>query len=86
MATPDKVAISRKIQLKVQNNGLDLEGYLDRKRADEGIKLSPGAAINQYSVDGIEKKFMNEGILSKFMHFFSKHIWKRFLKLFLKKF
>ena len=51
----------------MKNNDLNLETYLDktRKTEQESIKLSPTAAVSQYSVEGITKKFLNEGNSSK---------------------
>ena len=57
---PWKVAFGRKVQLKVEEGSTSLDKYIQENHEKEGLAMSPGSAINQMSVNGLEKKFLDE--------------------------
>ena len=46
--------------MKVQDGSTTLEKYIQDNRENDGLAMSPGSAINQMSVNGLEKKFLDE--------------------------
>ena len=45
--------------MKVEEGSTTLEKYIQENH-ENGLTMSPGSAINQMSVNGLEKKFLDE--------------------------
>ena len=46
--------------MKVEEGSTTLDKYIQENHEKDGLAMSPGSAINQMSVNGLEKKFLDE--------------------------